>query len=62
MVYKDWVISPYVLSLHGLPLTPCIFVMVIQAQSYFAATMQVMLLQVLMNLIKDATAYFPLDD
>jgi hypothetical protein len=24
--------------------------------------MQVMLLQVLMNLIKDATAYFPLDD
>jgi hypothetical protein len=36
---KDWVISPHVLSLRGLPLPPpCVFVMVIQAQGYVAST------------------------
>jgi hypothetical protein len=36
---KNWVISPYVLSLRGFPFPPtCAFVTVIQAQSYVAAT------------------------
>jgi hypothetical protein len=36
---KNWVISPYVLSLRGLPLPlTCVFVTVIQAQSYVAST------------------------
>jgi hypothetical protein len=37
-----WVVSPYVLSLHGLPLPPThVFVTVIQARSYFASTVQI---------------------
>jgi hypothetical protein len=36
---KDWVVALYVLSLRGLPLPPtCVFVTVIQARSYVAAT------------------------
>jgi hypothetical protein len=40
IVYKEGlVISPYVLSLRGLPLPPtCVFVTVIQARSYVAST------------------------
>jgi hypothetical protein len=35
----DWVISQYVLSLHGLPLLPTrVFVTVTQARSYFVST------------------------
>jgi hypothetical protein len=37
--FSPWVISPYVLSLRGLPLPPTyVFVTVIQAQIYVAST------------------------
>jgi hypothetical protein len=37
--YKDWVISPHMLSLRGLTFPPtCVFLAVIQAWSYVAAT------------------------